>query len=70
MTLPDNIEASPDLTIITNIGEYYETSTTSPDSYHISYIHIPFLFYVVIAVVSIYLFNRLLLEFIIRWRQR
>lgn len=64
---PDNMPYDNDLTIITGITEHYSSSSVLT-SFELHYYHIPFIFWIIIAVVSLWVATRLILEFIIRWR--
>lgn len=60
---------SKDITIITFFSEYYETSSTTPDYYTTTEYHIPFFAFLLILGIILYIGERLLIEFLIRWRK-
>lgn len=65
---PADMPYDNDLTIITGIIQHYSTSSGLL-SYDYIYYHIPFIFWVIVAVVSLWIASRLIIEFIIRWRR-
>lgn len=65
-----DINNSNKINIISGYTEHWENSTTSPDWIEISYFHSSFLVWIVIAITSFYIFNRIMIEFLIRWRKQ
>jgi len=69
MSIPTNIPYTDDLTMITGITETYSTSSPTSTGYTLSYYHMPFLYWVVLATVFIYISERIIKEILIRYRQ-
>lgn len=64
MQLPTSLPLSDSVTVITAY------TTNSDGSSSVSYYHVPAVLYLVVIGLSLYFFNRLLLEFLIRLRRR
>lgn len=65
-------EFANSLTTITNCElVYYPTvSTTTPYEVHTTLTYIPLIAYILIAIPLIIIFNRIVIEFLIRWRHK
>lgn len=66
----DGLNYSWDLTIIAGLIEHYESTTTAPDWVEVSYYHIPFFAWLIIAIALILIFYRLIIELLIRFRSK
>lgn len=66
----DGLNYSWDLTIIAGLTEHYESTTTAPDWVEVSYYHIPFFAWLIIAIALILIFYRLIIELLIRFRTK
>jgi len=66
---PENMCVNNDLSIICGMTQHYESTTTEPDWVEYHYYHIPFFVWLIIATVSLWIGNRILLELLIRWQQ-
>lgn len=67
-----NLIPSNDLTIINSRSEVVASSSTdgsSTDYIIQTYTHQPYLAWIVIATLTLWVFDRIILEFIIRWRR-
>lgn len=58
-----------ELTVITGYTEHYDTSTTTPDWTEKHYYHIPFIVWIIITTISLFIMDRIIIEFLIRWRR-
>lgn len=67
---PDNMCINNDLSIICGMTQHYESTTTLPDWVEYNYYHVPFFVWFILGVPTLWIGNRLLIEFIIRWRRR
>jgi len=65
---PENMCINNDLSIICGMTQHYESTTTEPDWVEYHYYHIPFFIWLIIASVSLWIGNRILIELLIRWR--
>lgn len=68
-TSPDDLDFIDDIGIITGLTIHYETSTTTADWYEKHYYRIPLVYILIFWFLFLYVGGRILLEFIIRWRQ-
>lgn len=69
MTIPTKMPYDSELTMITGITETYSTSSPTSTGYTLSYYHMPFLYWVVLATVFLYISERIIKEILIRFRQ-
>lgn len=67
----EGFEFSDDLSIISGMTKHYSTTTASrtPDWVEYHYFHIPFFVWILLAVPSLWIAQRLIIEFLIRWRK-
>jgi len=71
MTIPTQLPYSDELTMITGVTINYGSTTASTTStgYSTNYYHLPFLFWVVVATVFLFIAERLIVEILIRLRK-
>lgn len=68
MTISDYLVESDDLSVVTGYTEHFESSTTTPDYYEITYFHVPQFIVAFYLLILGWFFSRLLIEFIKRWK--
>jgi len=64
----DDLNYSGDISIISGITKHYETSTLTPDWVETHYYHIPFFVWILFYLLVVFIFSRIIIELIIRWR--
>lgn len=71
MTIPNQLPYSDELTLITGVQIDYAstTATTTSTGYSTTYYHMPFLFWVVMATVFLFVAERVIIEILIRFRK-
>jgi len=72
MGIPENMCANNDLSVICSMTEHYgsTTPTSSPaDFVEYTFIHVPFFVWIIVFSVLIFLFNRFIIEILIRLRR-
>jgi len=71
MTIPTQLPYSDELTMITGVQIDYASTTASTTStgYSVNYYHLPFLFWVVVATVFLFIAERIVIELLIRFRK-
>jgi uncharacterized protein with PQ loop repeat len=70
MAMPSNFPFFDDLSMVTSRTDVYSASNTDEVQFSsVTTYHIPFLVWVIIGALTLYIFNRILLEFLIRWRK-
>jgi len=69
MTIPTKMPYGDELTMITGITETYSTSSATSTGYTLSYYHMPFLYWVVIGTVFMFIAQRIIMELLARLRK-
>lgn len=69
VSIPCDLVPNNELSMAVWCVEEWGTSTTSPEKTYYGYAHIPFFIWLIIAIPTLWLAGRLLLEFIIRLRR-
>lgn len=69
ISIPCNLQPNNELSMAIWCVEEWGDSTTSPEKTYYGYAHIPFFIWIIIAIPTLWLAGRLLLEFIIRLRR-
>jgi len=70
MIATSSIQTINNLSVITQYSELTAYGTTTPAYTQQTYYHVPFIAWIIIAVPFFFVLNRLLIEFIIRWRKK
>jgi len=71
MTIPSAMPYSDELTMWTGYTEVYDKSTsTLPTQVHKQYYHAPFIYWIILATVTLFVAHRIVNEFVHRWRKK
>jgi len=69
-TVPSLLPPNDQIGLITVYTEHHTGTSTEVSGYDLSYYSIPFFIWFVFGMVSIFIMNRLTIEFIKRWRRQ